>query len=119
MGAVRAVGAYASGPEDKKSCTSALCPHLTFPFRFDFSHGKPVTPEQLKDLDKIVGDLITKQLPVYTKIVSLADAKKIKGLRAVFGEVYPDPVRYDIIIKSVYSRSRGLRAIPNSSHSFY
>jgi len=62
-------------------------------FRFDFSHGKPVTGEQLKDLDKIVGELITKELPVYTKIVSLADAKKIKGLRAVFGEVYPDPVR--------------------------
>lgn len=63
------------------------------PFRFDFSHTKPVTPEQLKELDRIVGELITKELPVYTKIVSLADAKKIKGLRAVFGEVYPDPVR--------------------------
>jgi len=47
----------------------------------------------LKELDRIVAELITKELPVYTKIVSLADAKKIKGLRAVFGEVYPDPVR--------------------------
>lgn len=62
-------------------------------FRFDFSHGKPVTPDQLKDLDRIVTELISKELPVYTKVVSLADAKKINGLRAVFGEVYPDPVR--------------------------
>jgi len=70
-------------------------------FRFDFSHGKPVTPEQLKDLDRIVGELITKELPVYTKIVPLSEAKKIKGLRAVFGEVYPDPVRVVSVGRSV------------------
>jgi alanyl-tRNA synthetase len=62
-------------------------------FRFDFSHGKPVTGQQLAELDRIVRELITKELPVYTKIVTLSEAKKIKGLRAVFGEVYPDPVR--------------------------
>lgn len=65
--------------------------------RFDFSHGKPVTGPQLAELDKIVRDLIVKELPVYTKVVPLEDAKKIQGLRAVFGEVYPDPVRYFLI----------------------
>ncbi len=30
---------------------------------------------------------------VYAKDASLAEAKAIQGLRAVFGEVYPDPVR--------------------------
>lgn len=70
-------------------------------FRFDFSHGKPVSAQQLAELDRIVRELITKELAVYTKIVSLADAKKIKGLRAVFGEVYPDPVRVVSVGKPV------------------
>ena len=30
---------------------------------------------------------------MHTREVALADAQKINGLRAVFGEVYPDPVR--------------------------
>lgn len=70
-------------------------------FRFDFSHGKAVSGQELAKLDAIVRELITKELPVYTKIVSLADAKKIKGLRAVFGEVYPDPVRVVSVGRSV------------------
>jgi hypothetical protein len=32
-------------------------------------------------------------LPVFSRKVGLAQAKEINGLRAVFGEVYPDPVR--------------------------
>lgn len=32
-------------------------------------------------------------MSVFFKDVSLAVAKQINGLRAVFGEVYPDPVR--------------------------
>jgi alanyl-tRNA synthetase len=30
---------------------------------------------------------------VFSREVGLAQAKEINGLRAVFGEVYPDPVR--------------------------
>lgn len=37
--------------------------------------------------------MIKKNLTVYTKQVPLAQAKSIHGLRAVFGETYPDPVR--------------------------
>eukprot|EP01110_Echinostelium_bisporum_P010882 TRINITY_DN4478_c0_g1_i1.p1 TRINITY_DN4478_c0_g1~~TRINITY_DN4478_c0_g1_i1.p1 ORF type:complete len:116 (+),score=38.11 TRINITY_DN4478_c0_g1_i1:98-445(+) len=59
-------------------------------FRFDFSHGKSISQNQLSDLDKIVCELITKEMPVFTKVVPLAEAKKISGLRAVFGEVYTD-----------------------------
>jgi alanyl-tRNA synthetase len=62
--------------------------------RFDFSHGKPVSGEQLAEVDRIVRELITKAIPVHTKIMALNEAKKIKGLRAVFEEVYPDPIRY-------------------------
>lgn len=62
-------------------------------FRFDFSHSKPMQQDQLARVDSLVEEMIKREMKVYTKIVSLAEAKKIKGLRAVFGETYPDPVR--------------------------
>ena len=33
------------------------------------------------------------ELQVHSEIVPLQQALRIRGLRAVFGEVYPDPVR--------------------------
>ena len=61
--------------------------------RFDFSHTKAMTVEQIKRVEAIVNDMVGKKLPVDAREVALADAQKISGLRAVFGEVYPDPVR--------------------------
>ncbi|KAJ7942686.1 Alanine--tRNA ligase [Quillaja saponaria] len=61
--------------------------------RFDFSHGKPVDPEHLRKIESIVNGQIKAELGVYSKEVTLGEAKRINGLRAVFGEVYPDPVR--------------------------
>ncbi|XP_010541854.1 PREDICTED: alanine--tRNA ligase-like [Tarenaya hassleriana] len=69
--------------------------------RFDFSHGKPVDPEQLRKIESIVNDQIKAELDVYAKEVTLSEAKRIKGLRAVFGEVYPDPVRVVAVGKQV------------------
>ncbi|CAN1843835.1 Alanine--tRNA ligase [Linum perenne] len=61
--------------------------------RFDFNHGKPVDAELLRKIETIVNKQIKAELDVYAKEVSLDEAKRINGLRAVFGEVYPDPVR--------------------------
>ncbi|KAF3957685.1 hypothetical protein CMV_017325, partial [Castanea mollissima] len=61
--------------------------------RFDFSHGKPVDPDHLKKIESIVNEQIKAELDVFAKEATLAEAKRINGLRAVFGEVYPDPVR--------------------------
>ncbi|KAJ4896601.1 Alanine--tRNA ligase [Raphanus sativus] len=61
--------------------------------RFDFSHGRPVDPEDLRKIESIVNTQIKDELEVYSKESVLSEAKRIKGLRAVFGEVYPDPVR--------------------------
>ncbi|GAM21692.1 hypothetical protein SAMD00019534_048670 [Acytostelium subglobosum LB1] len=61
--------------------------------RFDFSIDKSLNKDQLVQVDAIVNELIAKQLPVHSKEVELDMAKKIYGLRAVFGEVYPNPVR--------------------------
>ncbi|KAK7264134.1 hypothetical protein RJT34_31738 [Clitoria ternatea] len=61
--------------------------------RFDFSHGKPVDPDNLRRIESIVNEQIKAELDVSAKEATLAEAKRINGLRAVFGEVYPDPVR--------------------------
>ena len=61
--------------------------------RFDFSHAKAVTPEELGKVEAIVRDRIAKNLQVHTDSAPLFVAKQVEGLRAVFGEAYPDPVR--------------------------
>ncbi|KAE8818188.1 Alanyl-tRNA synthetase, mitochondrial [Hordeum vulgare] len=61
--------------------------------RFDFSHGKPVQPEDLRRIEDIVKQQIKEGLEVSAQEIKLADAKRTNGLRAVFGEIYPDPVR--------------------------
>ncbi|XP_024966283.1 alanine--tRNA ligase [Cynara cardunculus var. scolymus] len=69
--------------------------------RYDFSHGKPVKPEDLRKIEAIVNEQIKAELDVSAKEASLADAKRVNGLRAVFGEVYPDPVRIVAIGRKV------------------
>ncbi|KJE96469.1 alanyl-tRNA synthetase [Capsaspora owczarzaki ATCC 30864] len=62
-------------------------------FRFDFSHPKAVSTEELRKIEKIVNDIIEKNETVYRVPTALHLAKEVAGLRAVFDEVYPDPVR--------------------------
>jgi alanyl-tRNA synthetase len=38
-------------------------------------------------------DWVKKAVKVFSQDMPLREAQKIPGLRAVFGEVYPDPVR--------------------------
>lgn len=61
--------------------------------RFDFSHKQALTPKELEQVEKISNENIASNKQVFYKDVSLASAKEINGLRAVFGETYPDPVR--------------------------
>ena len=61
--------------------------------RFDFSHNQPVTSGELEVIERGVTARIKSNLPVYAEPASLVSAKQINTLRAVFGEVYPDPVR--------------------------
>ncbi|KAG1664300.1 Alanine--tRNA ligase, cytoplasmic [Nymphon striatum] len=61
--------------------------------RFDFTNKGAVSPEQLKNVEGIANELIKKNGVVYAKEVPLPIAKSIQGLRAVFDETYPDPVR--------------------------
>ncbi len=61
--------------------------------RFDFSHSGPMTDEETRKVESIVREEIGKNSIVGTGTGPLYLAKGISGLRAVFGEKYPDPVR--------------------------
>jgi len=61
--------------------------------RFDYSANKGLDKDAAERIERSVADAIAKQLPVSTQDAPLEQAKQISGLRAVFGEVYPDPVR--------------------------
>jgi alanyl-tRNA synthetase len=61
--------------------------------RFDFSFNRALTIQEVKAVETVACELIAKDGEVYAKEASLAVAKAIQGLRAVFDETYPDPVR--------------------------
>lgn len=61
--------------------------------RFDFSHNKSIVVDDLIKIEDICNEWIKKAATVYAEDMPLAEAFKIPGLRAVFGEAYPDPVR--------------------------
>ena len=61
--------------------------------RFDFSNPKPLKPAQLEEVERICTEQINASYEVFTMPVALEKAREICSLRAVFGEVYPDPVR--------------------------
>eukprot|EP00922_Rhytidocystis_sp_ex-Travisia-forbesii_P037941 GHVS01056494.1.p1 GENE.GHVS01056494.1~~GHVS01056494.1.p1 ORF type:complete len:1066 (+),score=203.45 GHVS01056494.1:157-3198(+) len=61
--------------------------------RFDFNYNGPLPDEKVQQVEDIVNNIIAGSLPVVKVELPFVEAKAIKGLRAVFGEVYPDPVR--------------------------
>ncbi|EGO00200.1 hypothetical protein SERLA73DRAFT_107224 [Serpula lacrymans var. lacrymans S7.3] len=61
--------------------------------RFDFSHKSQISLPELTKIESMSLDWIKKNVKVYSKELDLKSAQQIPGLRAVFGESYPDPVR--------------------------
>jgi len=61
--------------------------------RFDFTRGGALTGEEIERVESIVREQIEEDLPVSWDTAPLELARRINGLRAVFGETYPDPVR--------------------------
>src|SRR5205085_8598698 len=51
--------------------------------RFDFSHGKSLSEDELAKVETLVTEGIAKKLPVYAKEAPQEQALKIHGLRAV------------------------------------
>lgn len=61
--------------------------------RFDFTSKKAMNATQIKICEDETRKVISDALPVYIETVELAPAMEVHGLRAMFGEAYPDPVR--------------------------
>ncbi|HZZ81080.1 MAG TPA: alanine--tRNA ligase [Gemmataceae bacterium] len=62
--------------------------------RFDFAHDKPISTEELAEIERLVNLEIVADKHVGAGVMPLEKAKQIPGVRAVFGEKYPDPVRF-------------------------
>ncbi|MGK7755002.1 alanine--tRNA ligase [Roseovarius sp. C03] len=60
--------------------------------RFDFSHGKGLTLEEIKQVEEEVNAYIRQNGKVETRIMTPDDAREI-GAQALFGEKYGDEVR--------------------------
>ena len=60
--------------------------------RFDFSHPKPMTAEELEKVEDLANDYVLQNSPVTTRLMALDDARA-SGARALFGEKYGDEVR--------------------------
>ena len=60
--------------------------------RFDFSHYEPLTPEQIREVEKMVNEKIVEAIAVSSEHTSLQEAKN-RGITALFGEKYTEQVR--------------------------
>jgi alanyl-tRNA synthetase len=74
--------------------------------RFDFSHPKPMSAEEVREVEAIANSIVLENAPVETHIMALEDAMQ-SGAMALFGEKYGEEVR-------VVSMGRGPGGGPGS-----
>ncbi len=60
--------------------------------RFDFSHMKPITDEEMKKIDKNVNKFVNSKTEVVTRLMTPEEGIE-QGAMALFGEKYGDEVR--------------------------
>ncbi len=60
--------------------------------RFDFSHPKPMTKDELKKVEDLANEIVLQNAPVSTRLMAVDDAIA-EGAMALFGEKYGEEVR--------------------------
>jgi len=60
--------------------------------RFDFAHGKPMTGEQIRQVELLVNGEILQNTPTRAQVMPIEEAKR-SGAVMLFGEKYGDEVR--------------------------
>jgi alanyl-tRNA synthetase len=73
--------------------------------RFDFSHGGPLTPEELDKIEAEVNAVIRQNVPAETKEMAPQEAIEA-GAVALFGEKYGDSVRVLTLGKSLTDEAK-------------
>ncbi len=80
--------------------------------RFDFSHSKKMTPEEIEKVENLVNEAIQKNIPVKCAEMTLEEAQKA-GAMGVFGEKYGDKVK----VYSILDLSREICGGPHASRT--
>jgi alanyl-tRNA synthetase len=60
--------------------------------RFDFTHNQPVTPDEVREIERLVNAEILANQPTQARVMDIEAAKKT-GAMMLFGEKYGDTVR--------------------------
>ncbi len=60
--------------------------------RFDFTHDRPLTPDERQRVERIVNEKVFEAIPVRTFVTPIEEARKL-GAMMLFGEKYGDEVR--------------------------
>ena len=60
--------------------------------RFDFSHMKPISPEEINKIEQFVNSMVSKKTDVRTRLMTPDEAVE-NGALALFGEKYGEEVR--------------------------
>jgi alanyl-tRNA synthetase len=76
------------GEHVKQAGSVVAADHL----RFDFSHFQPLAPEELREVETAVNELVRKNDATDTAVLELEEARKT-GAMMIFGEKYGDRVR--------------------------
>ncbi len=71
--------------------------------RFDFTHGKALSAEELREIEDTVNGWILESYPVHALTTTLDEAKRL-GAMALFGEKYGDIVRMVEVGDGSFSR---------------
>ncbi len=64
--------------------------------RFDYTHYEQPSPEQLERVERLVNEVVQRDIPVETKITTYQEAVK-EGAMALFGEKYGEQVRMVVV----------------------
>jgi alanyl-tRNA synthetase len=60
--------------------------------RFDFTHGKPLTPQEIQQIEDLVNERTLGNFPVETEVLNMDEARQ-RGAMMIFEEKYGDVVR--------------------------
>ncbi|HQR42130.1 MAG TPA: DHHA1 domain-containing protein, partial [Gemmatales bacterium] len=62
-------------------------------FTFDFSHSAALTSAEKAEVERLINEKVYQDLEVQWKELPIAEAKKLPGVKAFFGDKYGDAVR--------------------------